>query len=130
MLIPDGFNTVSPYIFCDEPEALAGFLSNAFGGEEQGRTVRGSIIANLRVQIGDSTLMISQSSETFPAMASAYYLYVNDADHTQAAALAAGASEVMPVGDMNYGDRQGGVKDPFGNYWWISQRLVDGPYED
>ena len=35
----------------------------------------------------------------------------------------------MDVSDMPYGDRQGGVKDPFGNIWWISQRLVDGPYE-
>jgi len=29
---------------------------------------------------------------------------------------------------MPYQDRQGGVKDPFENLWWISQRLVDEPY--
>jgi PhnB protein len=35
----------------------------------------------------------------------------------------------MEVADMPYGDRQGGVRDAWGNLWWISQRLVDAPYE-
>jgi len=41
--------------------------------------------------------------------------------------LAAGAPEEMPVMDMPDGDRQGGVRDPHGNLWWISQRLNPGP---
>jgi PhnB protein len=43
-------------------------------------------------------------------------------------ALAAGAAKIMDVADMPYDDRQGGVKDPYGNLWWLSERLVDGPY--
>ena len=42
--------------------------------------------------------------------------------------VAAGAESIMPVADMPYDDRQGGVRDAWGNLWWISQRLVDGPY--
>lgn len=34
----------------------------------------------------------------------------------------------MAVADRPYGDRQGGVRDAHGHLWWISQRLVDGPY--
>lgn len=34
----------------------------------------------------------------------------------------------MEVADMPYGDRQGGIRDPHGNVWWVSQRLVHGPY--
>ena len=34
----------------------------------------------------------------------------------------------MAVADMPYGDRQGGVRDPHGNIWWISQRTVKEPY--
>ena len=45
-----------------------------------------------------------------------------------ARALQAGATLEMAVGDMSYGDRQGGVRDGHGNIWWISQRLVDEPY--
>lgn len=44
-------------------------------------------------------------------------------------ALSSGASLLMKVADMPYGDRQGGVTDPSGNIWWISQRLVEEPYE-
>ena len=43
-------------------------------------------------------------------------------------AIENGAALEMEAGDMPYGDRQGGVVDPFGNLWWISQRLVKEPY--
>jgi PhnB protein len=33
----------------------------------------------------------------------------------------------MAVGDMPYGDTQGGARDTDGNIWWISQRLVEAP---
>ncbi len=52
-----------------------------------------------------------------------------DADAAMAQALAHGATLEMAVANMPYGDRQGGVRDGHGNIWWISQRLVDGPYE-
>jgi PhnB protein len=45
-----------------------------------------------------------------------------------ARAIAAGATKIMDIADMPYNDRQGGLKDPSGNLWWISERLVDGPY--
>ena len=43
-------------------------------------------------------------------------------------ALSAGPTKIMDVSDMPYKDRQGGVRDPCGNIWWSSQRLVEGPY--
>ena len=48
------------------------------------------------------------------------YFFVADADAAVARALANGASLEMPVGNMPYGDRQGGVRDPGGNLWWVS----------
>ena len=45
-----------------------------------------------------------------------------------ARAVSAGAEKIMDVEDMPYQDRQGGVRDPCSNIWWISQRLVEGPY--
>jgi PhnB protein len=61
-------------------------------------------------------------------MPAAYYLYVDDAPAALQKALDAGATLEMKVADMPYGDRQGGVRDPAGNIWWISQRLVFAPY--
>lgn len=51
------------------------------------------------------------------------YLYVDDCDATYAAALAAGGTSIMAPADQSYGDRMSGVRDPFGNSWWIGRRL-------
>lgn len=130
MYIPQGFSTVTPYIFVQDAENFVRFMYQAFDASERCRSLRpDGRIANTQLQIGNTTLMASEASEAYPAMPSAYYLYVEDADASMASALAAGASLEMEVADMSYGDRQGGVRDPFGNIWWISQRLIDAPYE-
>ncbi len=49
------------------------------------------------------------------------------ADATMRQAVAEGATVGMAVADMPYGDRQGGIRDPHGNLWWISRRLVHAP---
>ena len=128
MRIPPGFNTVAPYLFVNDAEAYLAFLVNGLGGTEVLRHLAEGRIANAQVRIGDSTLMVSGASDAWPACRSSHYLFVDDADTAMARAIAAGATEVMAVADMPYGDRQGGIMDPGGNLWWISQRLVEGPY--
>jgi PhnB protein len=128
MYIPPGFGTVTPYIFADDAERLVDFLIQGLGGEETCRTMRNDKIANCQVAIGTTTLMVSEASELFPPSRSSFYLYVENADASMKRALDAGASLVMQVADMPYDDRQGGVTDPSGNVWWISQRLVEEPY--
>ncbi|HEX8643357.1 MAG TPA: VOC family protein [Allosphingosinicella sp.] len=126
---PPGFSTVAPYFFSDDAEAYVRFLVEGLGGRETMRTMRGDgKIANAQVAIGDSTVMVSDASDRFPATRASYYLYVDDADAATESALGAGGSLVMAVADMPYGDRQSGVADPGGNIWWISQRLVEEPY--
>ena len=72
--------------------------------------------------------MVSEASSAYPAMPGSYYLYVESADAAVGRALENGALLEMKVSDMPYGDRQGGVRDRYGNIWWISQRLVNEPY--
>ena len=129
MYIPPGFNTNTPYFFVDDAEAFVGFLVQGLDGRETCRTLRpDGHIANVQVQLGTSTVMVSEASAQYPAMAASYYLYVADADASMQRALDHGATLEMPVGDMPYGDRQGGVRDRHGNLWWISQRTVHAPY--
>lgn len=128
MYIPPGFGTVTPYVFATGAERLVRFLVEGLGAAETCRTMRGATIANAQVAIGTTTLMVSEATERFPASRSSFYLYVDSADASMTRALSAGASLVMEVADMPYGDRQGGVADPCGNIWWISQRLVEEPY--
>lgn len=131
MIVPEGFGTVTPYVFVDDAHAFGAFLENAFGGQE---TVRSETpdgrVANLQVRIGTVTMMMSDATPAFPAMPTSFYVYVDNADDSMSRAIAAGATSIMDVADMTYGDRQGGVRDPFGNLWWISERLVDEPYAD
>ncbi len=129
MYIPPGFNTVTPYFFVENAEAFVSFLINGLGGAETCRTLRpDGLIANVQVQLGTSAVMVSEATAKYPAMAAAYYLYVESADESMARAIAHGAVLEMEVGDMPYGDRQGGVRDQHGNIWWISQRTVQAPY--
>ncbi len=128
MLIPPGFNTVTPYFFVDRAADFVTFLVQGLGGEETLRHMNGERIANAQVKLGNATVMVSDASPAYPAMPASYYLYVENADAAMAQAIAAGAQQIMAVADMPYGDRQGGVRDPHGNLWWLSQRLVAGPY--
>ena len=129
MYIPPGFNTITPYFFVKDAEVFVTFLVNGLGGNETCRTIRGNgTIQNVQVQIGQSTVMVSEATDRYPAMCSAFYVYVEDANASMRRALEHGASIEMAVADMPYGDRQGGVRDQHGNIWWISQRIVEEPY--
>lgn len=129
MYIPPGFNTVTPYFFIEGAEQFVEFLIKGLGGTELMRTLRpDGRIANVQIRIGTSTIMASEAGGRYPPMPTTCYLYVENADKAIAQALSAGGVLEMEVGDMPYGDRQGGVKDLHGNIWWISQRLIQAPY--
>ena len=50
---------------------------------------------------------------------------VEDAGAAFAQAVKAGATVVMPVTDMFWGDRHGQVTDPFGHRWSLATRTED-----
>jgi PhnB protein len=105
------------------------FLVHGLGGAETCRTLRpNGLIANVQVRLGTSTVMVSEATERYKPMAAAYYLYVEDAYASMQQALVHEAVLEMEIGEMPYGDRQGGVKDQCGNIWWISQRTVHKSY--
>lgn len=128
---PEGFGNVSVYLFTQDPEELIVFLKKAFYAEELSRTRNErDEIANCILKVGDSCFMISQARGEFEGMRTSLYLYVNEVDTVYQNALYHGADAVFEPADMDYGDRQGGIKDPAGNYWWISKRLVEKGYWD
>lgn len=130
MYIPEGFGTVFPYMIVDGVDDLLSFLTRVFDAKELGRTVSNGRIANLQVQIGGSKFMMSEAGQGgMPAMPGTYYVYVENVDKTFEKALLCGATEVCKPADMSYQDRQAGIIDPSGNYWWISKRLVEEPYD-
>jgi PhnB protein len=48
------------------------------------------------------------------------HIYTEDVDSAFNQAVAAGATVMMPVMDMFWGDRYGQLADPFGHFWSIA----------
>ena len=130
--IPEGFTTISAYIFAEKADELIQFLKDAFHAEELNRSInpKNGDIANVILKMGLSCFMVSQARGKYLNMRTAFYLYVNDVDTLHKRALENGAKEEFPPAVMPYGDRQSGVVDLSGNYWWISERKVKQPYEE
>lgn len=130
MYIPEGYGTVFPYLMVDDMTRFVDFVKNVFDAKELGRTtLPNGRVANCRLRIGTTSFMASAGSEGFKPMPAMHYIYVEDTDATFAKALKHGATKVMDPADMPYDDRQAGVIDPCGNYWWISTRLIDESYD-
>lgn len=129
MHVPPGFTTLFPYLFVDGAPAYLDFLVQGLGGEITGvHQTPDGVVRNAQIRFGDTTIMVSEAGEGREPTRGTYYLYVPDADAAMARGVAAGGTAVSEVGDRDYGDRQGGLGDPAGNIWWISQRLAPGPY--
>ncbi len=120
-LSAEGYHNVNPFIFVDGAEALMAFLVKVFDGVETERLVRGGgKIGHGEVRIGDSVVMVSDSTEDFPARPCAHYVFVADVDAVYERALAADATAVREPADRFYGNREAGVVDGWGNLWWIA----------
>ncbi len=124
--IPDGYHTVTPYLVVEGAARLIEFLKQGFGAVEKSRMSgpEGKVM-HAEVRVGDSHIMLADVGGRWPATTSAINLYVTDTDAVYARALAAGASSLRAPEDQFYGDRSGGVKDAWGNVWWISTHVED-----
>ena len=130
--VPDGYHTVVPYLVSTGVEKLLEFLKAAFGAkitQEPMRRPDGKIM-HAEVQIGDSRVMMGESSDKMPAMPASIYLYVPNCDELYANAMKAGATSIMEPANQFYGDRNAGVKDPSGNTWWIGTHVEDVSQEE
>ena len=124
--IPDGYHSVTPYLMVQGVAALIDFLKQAFGADEIFRMPRpDGAIMHAEVKIGDSMIMMGEAMGEHQPMPGSICLYVNDADAVYQCALQAGATTMMEPGDQFWGDRQAGIKDPVGNFWWIATHKED-----
>jgi PhnB protein len=120
----EGFSTVTPYLGVVDVERLVQFAKKAFGAVETGRSMGDSGHPHVELRIGDSMLMCGGGEAVRGhEKPLALHLYVPDADEAYRQALAAGAESLGAPEDRPYGERQGGVKDPTGNLWYMATRL-------
>ena len=129
--IPDGYHTVTPYLIVPDAAKLIDFLKQAFDAQESVRMARpDGRIVHAELRLGDSVVMMSDAGEESQVRSCMIHLYVPDVDAAYQRALEAGATSVRGPENQFYGDRSGGVKDPFGNDWAIATHVEDVPMEE
>ncbi len=118
---PEGYHSITPYFTVANADELIVFLVAAFDASVViVKRYADDKIQHARLRIGDSIVMVNESSEDYPVNVSQMYLYVENADASFAKALATGATKLMEPNDRPHGDRLAGVRDPCGNIWWIA----------
>ena len=137
--IPDGYHSVTPYLIVRGGVAAIDFYKKAFGAVELFRMDGpGGKIGHAEIRIGDSPIMLAdehpeigaKSPQMIGGSPVSIMLYVEDVDAVVAQAVAAGAKVVRPVADQFYGDRSGGLEDPFGHSWYVATHKEDVSMEE
>ena len=122
--IPVGYNTVNPYIMVENVEEYSDFLQKTFNGIVKSSTklAHGKHL-NIEIKIGTSMVMLAEARGGFNPMPMSFYMYVEDVDSKYEQALKNGAKSLYEPEDKFYGNRDCGVIDIKGNYWFIASMI-------
>jgi PhnB protein len=132
--IPDGYHVMTPYLTVRGADAAIQFYKKAFGAVERmrlagadGRVMHAELkmlgtIVMLTDEVPDMGRLSPQALAGTPV---GLLVYSRDVDAAVDRAVSAGATLKMPVQDMFWGDRFGGVEDPFGHNWQIATHKED-----
>jgi len=121
--IPEGLHSVTPYLAGVGAAKLIDFMERAFDAKVEERFPRPDDpekIMHSQILIGDSRIELGDVENVADARRFELHLYVDDADAVYEKAVAAGARTLHAPMDQPYGDREAGIEDPMGNYWYIA----------
>ena len=137
--IPDGYHAITPYLSIRDATKAIAFYTKAFGAKLKLRMdAPGGKVGHAEMKIGDSIVMLADEAPEMDFMSPQarggtsilMHLYVKDCDATIAQAVSAGATVIRAVKDQFYGDRAGGIEDPFGHQWFFAtQKEIVTPEE-
>jgi PhnB protein len=137
--IPEGYEGPTAYLIVDGAAAAIAFYKKAFGAKEAGRFLNpDGKIGHADLTIGGGHIMLADASpemgqrspKAFGGSPVSLCIYVEDVDKVVAQAAAAGAKVIRPVADQFYGDRSGGLTDPFGHIWYVMTHVEDVSHEE
>ena len=138
--IPEGMNSLIPYLVLPDTVKAMAFYNRAFGATEimrmPGPGGHGTMHAEMK--FGNSTLMLTdenpqremKSPATLGGSPVSLMFYVEDVDKVIKKAVAAGCEIKFPASDMFWGDRMGKVSDPFGYHWSVATHIEDVPEDE
>jgi len=138
---PARLHSLTPYLGVLDPAAAIDWYQRVFDARliddpiimDDGR------IGHAELRVGDTVFFLAGefpdeqhfSPETLGGSTVGLLLHVPDADATYERAVANGATALRPISEQ-YGARQGTLRDPFGQRWFISTHIAvdDVPVED
>lgn len=119
LFIPNGVKDISFYIRAFDAVELRRF-SNEDGTIHVSELSIGDTLFHLHEVTGKKYFFTpGQNSGTTVCIG----LFVQNADEVMKKAIEAGAMLINPAQSYDYGYRQGLIKDPFGHYWQIQQKI-------
>ena len=121
---PEGIRSVQPYLHLREAHKMIPFMEAAFGAKSLGlaKSPEGAVLHGT-MRIGNATLEIAEAYGEMQPMPCHLHVYLPDTDAAYARAMEAGATSIEVPQDKPYGDRSAGVKDVWGNSWFIATYL-------
>jgi uncharacterized glyoxalase superfamily protein PhnB len=124
--VPQNCNTLMPFLHPKGADQVIDFLKRGLGAEEISRSQSPEgVVQHAALRIGSSVIEMGEAHGEYQPMPTMFYLYVEDCDALYQRALQAGGTSISPPTDHPYGDRSGGVRDPFGNQWYLATHVKD-----
>jgi len=135
--IPEGLEGIIAHIIVYVCSDAIEFYKKAFDAEEICRLpAPDGRLMHAEVKIGNSIVYLcddfpefcggqARSPKALGASCVTITQYVKDCDAAIDKAVNAGATLKMPASDMFWGDRYGGVTDPFGHEWSFCTHIKD-----
>lgn len=122
----------APQLFINNGVKDISFYTNAFGATEQLRfnnndgslhvaelSIEGAIFHLHEITAKPNFFSPQKHNGTTTIIG----LFVSDVDAVMSKAIKAGATEINPAKDYEYGYRQGEIEDPFGHHWLIQKKI-------
>jgi PhnB protein len=123
---PKGLRNVNVYLHPKRAEPLITFLKRAFSAKELAKyATPDGVVMHAEMGVGDSVIEMGEAHDKYETMTPMLYLYVPDVDALYRQAVAAGATSFQEPADQPYGDRNAGLRDNFGNTWYIATHVKD-----
>jgi PhnB protein len=132
--IPASYQSATPYIIVNDASAAINFYQSVFGASEFIRLADPSgKVMHAELRIGSAAIMLAdefpemgyRSPSTLGGSPVSLLLYVKEVDAVFARAIAADATQIMPVSDQFDGDRRGTLRDPFGHIWLLASKVEE-----
>jgi PhnB protein len=125
------FPSIRPYLLVPDADGMIAFLQETLGAEVLGRypDAEGRVM-HAALRVGDSLIEMGEPAGEYKPRPMALHIYLDDVDGAYNRALAAGAASTHALTDQPYGDREGGVKDRWGNAWYLATHQEDVSEEE